>query len=60
MKVTILFKDNSELTIENVKKVSNASTTIKEDYLYIYNMNDEPGNPRFRVKISDIICAEVV
>lgn len=59
MIVEILFKDLSILTIENVKKVSNASTNIPNDWLYVYKYGDLDGYPSFRHKMDNIVCVEV-
>lgn len=58
MTVEIMFKDNSILTIENVTRVSNASTNLTNDWIHVYSMGDMPGHPKFRCSISDIICVE--
>lgn len=59
MKVEILFKDKSTLTIENVKRVTNASTNIEKDWLYIYTNYDIPGKPSIRYPMEKIICVDV-
>lgn len=58
MVVEILYKDHSSLTIENIKHITNSSTTIPNDWIHIYKWGDVPGNPSFRVKVDDIICVE--
>lgn len=59
MIVEILFKDLSILTIENVKKVSNASTNIPNDWLYVYTYGDLDGHPSFKHKMYNIVCVQV-
>ena len=60
MKVNILFKDKRDiLTIENVRKVTNASTNIPNDWIYVYTTGDILGKPRYKYPMSKILCIEV-
>ena len=59
MTVKIFFNDQRISTIENVIRVTNASTILVPDWLYVYVTGDIPGYPKFRYNISNIICVEI-
>lgn len=59
MKVRILYKNGEIRTIFTVKQVTNASTKIDNDFLYVYKYGDTKGNPSIGIPIKDILCVEV-
>lgn len=60
MKVNILFKNKNIKSYTNVKMVSNVSTTITNDFIYIYRIGDIIGEPSIIVPVNDIICIETM
>lgn len=60
MTVTVLFSDDSVVIYEDIRKVSNASRNIPNDFLYLYRLNDIPGHPSIRLPMSTVITFEVL
>lgn len=60
MKVTILFIDNTVETYEGIRKVTNASHNIPNDWIYVYRFNDIPGQPSIRYPMKKVNCVEVL
>lgn len=60
MKVIILFHDNTTETYEGIRKVTNASRKVPNDWIYLYRFNDIPGQPSIRFPMSKVNCVEVL
>lgn len=59
MKANILYKNGVTKIIYMVRSVSNASTKIDNDMVYIYRYGDIRGEPSVRIPVKDIVCVEV-
>lgn len=60
MKVNVLFKDMSKITIENIFAVSNTSTKFENDTILIKVRNCGNEWQATKIKCKDILCIEVI
>lgn len=59
MQVEVLLKNGEIKIFNNVKYVTNASTNIPNDWIYIYLVNDETGKPSVKYPMSAVTCVAV-